>query len=751
MKIVGHQLIRKKTPKQPAKINVHKLSRDMEIREKYKSNLMNSLNKEEDTNKTPQERWNEIQAIIKKAGMESAGTTERTQHPNREPDREITEMSNKQKDLRLQIQNTTDEAKRQQLKRERNNLQHRISNRALTVRNQEIDKQVEEIEKNADDATLMYRAVKTLNRKKFENPKVQDENGLLATTPNEILEITTKFFQSKFQDEQTQDIEPFEGPPRRLQNEITVKEIEDSFKMLNNNRAAGGDEIAGELLKYGSKELSPEVADIFNQVFETHQPLEINDGQMITLQKPGKPRGPAKNLRPVTLLDTIRKSLSLTVLQRIRPKVEKYLSHNQSGFRPCRSTADVVWTHKWLAAKIQKEKLELKLTGIDMSAAFDTVDRRKLLKILKSIVNEDELRMIRFLISNTNINIKVNGATEKHPFRSNIGIPQGDGLSPVLFIIYLEAALREARQKLIGQHNLDHNYAKPATKRLPDEIAYADDVDFISIKDHVDIKEIQAILAQYNLQVNEEKTEYTNLVRKNNVIEEEWRTTKKVGSLLGDKEDIARRKTLSNVAFNKLYTIWIRKDKLKLSTRLRLYKTLVKPILLYNCGTWGISKTETEKLDAFHRKHLRRILDIRWPTKITNESLYKKTNEKPISLTMKEARWKLFGHILRRDPSIPANMAMKFYFEKATNKGYRGKPRTTLPVVLNQDLDDYYQLTEPHLSDHNYTRRLKINNKEDLENMRKLAEDRRNWRKFVHGIINTREASASVDAEATPP
>ena len=221
--------------------------------------------------------------------------------------------------------------------------------------------------------------------------------------------------------------------------------------------------------------------------------------------------------------------------------------------------------------------------------------------------------------------------------------------------------------------------------------------------------------------------------------------------MLGDKENIARRKTLSNVAFNKLYTIWIRKDKLKLSTRLRLYKTLVKPILLYNCGTWGISKTETEKLDAFHRKHLRRILDIRWPTKITNESLYKKTNEKPISLTMKEARWKLFGHILRRDPSIPANMAMKFYFEKATNKGYRGKPRTTLPVVLNQDLDDHYQHTEPHLSDHNYTRRLKINNNEDLEDMRKLAEDRRNWRKFIHGIINAREASASVDAEATPP
>ena len=116
---------------------------------------------------------------------------------------------------------------------------------------------------------------------------------------------------------------------------------------------------------------------------------------------------------------------------------------------------------------------------------------------------------------------------------------------------------------------------------------------------------------------------------------------------------------------------------------------------------------------------------------------------------MREARWKLFGHILRRDQSIPANMAMKFYFEEPKT-GYRGKPRTSLPVVLNQDLDNFYQHTEPHHSDHNYTRRLKINNIEDLEKIRKIAEDRKKWKEFIHGITNTREASASDDAEATP-
>ena len=111
----------------------------------------------------------------------------------------------------------------------------------------------------------------------------------------------------------------------------------------------------------------------------------------IVLQKPGKPKGPPKNLRPITLLNTIRMALSIITLHRIRPCTEEYLSHSQSGFRPDRSTADVAWAHKWLAAKTKKEDVEIKITGIDMSSAFDTIDRQTLLDILREIVEEDEL------------------------------------------------------------------------------------------------------------------------------------------------------------------------------------------------------------------------------------------------------------------------------------------------------------------------------------------------------------------------
>ena len=98
-----------------------------------------------------------------------------------------------------------------------------------------------------------------------------------------------------------------------------------------------------------------------------------------------------------------------------------------------------------MAAKANREQMDIKVTGIDMSAAFDTINRQLLLKILEPIIHEDQLRLIHFLLYNTKMTTKIKGAKENMSFLSNIGTPQGDSLSPVLFIIYLEHALKEIR------------------------------------------------------------------------------------------------------------------------------------------------------------------------------------------------------------------------------------------------------------------------------------------------------------------
>ncbi|GFS00368.1 hypothetical protein ElyMa_002812800 [Elysia marginata] len=71
--------------------------------------------------------------------------------------------------------------------------------------------------------------------------------------------------------------------------------------------------------------------------------------------------------------------------------------------------------------------------------------------------------------------------------------------------------------------------------------------------------------------------------------------------------------------------------------------------------------------------------------KIKNESLYKKCNENYLSLHILESRWRLLGHILRRDIEIPANKSMEAYFVRKDGK-FLGRPIRTLPNVLNKDL-----------------------------------------------------------------
>ena len=50
----------------------------------------------------------------------------------------------------------------------------------------------------------------------YENPKVEDQEGKLASNPNDILDIVSSHFKSKFEDEKIEEITPFEGEPKPL-------------------------------------------------------------------------------------------------------------------------------------------------------------------------------------------------------------------------------------------------------------------------------------------------------------------------------------------------------------------------------------------------------------------------------------------------------------------------------------------------------------------------------------------------------
>ena len=166
-------------------------------------------------------------------------------------------------------------------------------------------------------------------------------------------------------------------------------------------------------------------------------------------------------------------------MNRIRNKTEEYKGSYQSGFRNGRSTTDIVWSHKWDIAKaLTYRDEEYYILGIDLSQAFDTVDRPLLINVLEKILNNDEIMMIKKLLTNTCLKVRWNGKSTQTPFETNIGIPQGDGLSPIFFTIYLEAALRTFKSKVTNYLKLDHSYTNLQPLTPAKMVGYADDLDF---------------------------------------------------------------------------------------------------------------------------------------------------------------------------------------------------------------------------------------------------------------------------------
>ena len=617
LKTANYNLFKPKSTTKHKPINTSRFS-EPGVKEQYKTLVKEQLHTIEiEQFEENQQKWDKIVNTLVECGEQTLGFKTSTKN-NITSDIEIEKLSNEKKQLRIQITSCRDKDKLTKLKHERNRLLKQIHKQIKENEEREIDEKISDIN-NMPDEAKMFKSVKMLNRKKFENPYIYDSEGKIIANPNEIYKTVKNHFRQHFTDTNTNEVESFIGLPKNLNKPITDEEVKKVIDKLNNNRAAGPDRISAELIKYGPQRM--------------HRKPSTNSGILVALQKPGKPKGPVKNLRPINLLLIIRKILSNITIQRIELDHDKYLSSAQSAYRSNRSTADIVWAHRWIAAKIQRENLKAYITGLDMTSAFDTIRRDDLINILETIIGEDEVRFARLLLSNTTLDVKMNGAKTEN-FQSNIGSPQGDGISGILFNIYLEDTLRRTRKEI--DYYLppsDHTYSRPVpeTSNLPEEIVYVDDTDFIANnlqRKEAIVKAVEKVFPSRNLKVNAGKTEHTTLERGDRNTES-WRYVKKVGSLLGDTEDIMRRKQLAIASMNSMNKIWIRRTKIEI--KYKLYNALVKPVLTYNCATWGLTKQEEQKLDAFHRQQLRHIIGKKYPHIISNYKSYKRCKLSTVS------------------------------------------------------------------------------------------------------------------------
>ena len=130
-------------------------------------------------------------------------------------------------------------------------------------------------------------------------------------------------------------------------------------------------------------------------------------------------------------------------------------------------------------------------------------------------------------------------------FESNIGSPQGDSISGSLFTLYFNRSLQqikdEMQKELIDCRDINPRCVEKMESNIPEEIVYADDCEFTTeiekTKDKI-YEKAKEIMQSKSLLVIEGKTEYTTVKRGSQEEEREWRNLIKMGSKLGDWEDI---------------------------------------------------------------------------------------------------------------------------------------------------------------------------------------------------------------------
>jgi hypothetical protein len=128
-----------------------------------------------------------------------------------------------------------------------------------------------------------------------------------------------------------------------------------------------------------------------------------------------------------------------------------------------------------------------------------------------------------------------------------------------------------------------------------------------------------------------------------------------------------------DIAFVHLYPVW-RNNEISTRTKLRIFRSSVKSVLLYGSETWKVAKTPTSNLHMFVNRCLRKILNIHWPEVISNEELWRRTEETEISKLIKRRKWNWIGHTLRKGNGAVEREALD---RNPQGKRRRGRPKQT--------------------------------------------------------------------------
>ncbi|VDM00195.1 unnamed protein product [Schistocephalus solidus] len=399
-----------------------------------------------------------------------------------------------------------------------------------------------------------------------------------------------------------------------------------AVQQISSGKAPGSDAIPPEVYKYGGTRLMAEFTTLFQDMWHKGQvPQDSKDATII---------------------------FARILLNRLNGHLEQgLLPESQCGFRRHRGTTEMIFAVRQLQEKCQEMPTHLNTTFVDLTKAFDTVNRDGLWKVMQKFdCPELFTHMVRQLHDGMTARVTDNG-TVSEAFAVTNGVKQGCVLAPTLFSLMFSAMLMDAyRDEQPGiriacgtdGHHLNSRRMQASTHvstATVHDLLFAYDCAFNTVTEEGVQRSMNLFAAgctDFGLIINTVKmvvmrqpppsAEYNApRINVNGAQLKNVETFAYLGSTLSRNtridDEVAQRISKASQAFDRLQaSVWNRHG-IHLNTKLKMYKTVVLMTLLYGTETWTVYSNIARNLNHFHLSCLRRILKLRWQGRIPDTEI----------------------------------------------------------------------------------------------------------------------------------
>ncbi|XP_078593825.1 uncharacterized protein LOC144871797 [Branchiostoma floridae x Branchiostoma japonicum] len=709
--------------KPPQKLNIARLNTHKEA---LQQSLQNSLSNIEQEQGNVEEEWRTFREAVYSAAADTLGFVKRKHQDWFDENEEGIKMliDKVHKAHAAHLDDNTNSTKKQVYQQARQLLQQRLRK----MKNAWWERKAEELQAAADnhDMKTLHGGLRAVYGPKASGavPVRSSDQSSLLTQKADILARWAEHFSSVLNRESTMASEAIASLPQlptkhSMADPPNSTEVSKALKQTTPGKAPGADGIPADIYRNGGDALLEKLTSLFRSIWEAGKvPQDFKDATIVHIYKRKGDKTSCDNHRGISLLCIAGKVLGRVILNRLITHVaDTIVPESQCGFRAGRGTSDMVFAVRQLQEKCREQNQELHLVFVDLTKAFDTVNRKGLWKILKKFGCPDKLTaLIASFHEGMQARVQENGDASD-PFQVCNGVKQGCVLAPTLFSILFAAMLLDAfsscdrgvyiQFRTDGKlFNLRRLQAKTKVfEAVLREFLFADDC-ALGAHSHDDLQHIMDRFAdacgRFGLTISLGKTEAmfqpspsqaANVPPPPPIVinNTEIKTVDKfcyLGSTITSSgsldAEVMQRIGKASVAFGRLTKRLWQDHGIRLSTKIAVYKAVVLSALLYCCETWTTYRRQVKLMEQFHQRCLRKICGIKWQDRVSNLQVLKKCGLPSIECLIVKCQLRWTGHVVRMEDSrIPK---MLLYGQLKQGHRNQGRPfkryRDTLKANL---------------------------------------------------------------------